>query len=102
MDTDLGRGYMRSMPFFSATIQGMSQWVRDARTTEGIKKAGGVFLGITASIIGSLLLAWELGDDEDKKAILDMDPAQFGKFIFFPKGGGEFYKIPIPQELGAV
>lgn len=31
-----------------------------------------------------------------------MDPSQFGKFIFLPKGGWEFYKIPIPQELGAV
>lgn len=31
-----------------------------------------------------------------------MDPGQFWKFIFLPKGGGEFYKIPIPQEIGAV
>lgn len=58
--------------------------------------------GVTAMIITSLLLLWETADEETKQKLLDMEGEEFGKAIYFPKGGGELYKLPIPQEIGFV
>lgn len=51
-------------------------------------------------MVASVLLALENSDDKTKEAFVNMDTGNFGKFIFFPKGDGEFVKIPIPQETG--
>lgn len=96
--------YMRSMPFFNATIQGLSQYLRTARTAKGRKNIGKVLIGTTALILGGIAAIFGMGDDEDKQAIMDMDPQMFAKFLFLPArdASGELYKIPLPQELGFI
>jgi protein-L-isoaspartate O-methyltransferase len=102
MDSEYGRGYMRSMPFFNATIQGIAQYIRTARTKEGKKIIGKMFVTTTGLVIAGVMAIWALGDEDDKQALMDTDPTLFGKYIFLPKWQGELYKIPIPQELWAI
>lgn len=79
------RMVLKALPFFNAILQGLSQYARSVRGSRGRKRLALTFVGVTSMIISSLLLLWETADEEDRLALLDMDPSMFGANIFLPK-----------------
>ncbi len=57
-----------------------------------------MFLGVNGLILSTLVYMWSIADEDEKQALLDMDPTMFARVLFLPGG----YKIPIPQELSAI
>ena len=85
MRNTFGRGFIRSVPFLNATIQGVSQYMRTNKTSLGRKRIRNVYLSATALIVATMALAISMADDETKQALLDMEPSQFGQYLFLPK-----------------
>lgn len=85
MSNTFGRGFIRSLPFLNASIQGLSQYMRTNKTSFGRKRIRNVYLSATALIVATMALAISMADDETKQALFDMEPSQFGQYLFLPK-----------------
>lgn len=94
-----GRGWFRSAPYLNAIMQGIAQFTKSLRTKEGAMRYGILALGNAAVVMYAVNSLLSDSDDETKRAYVQLEATSLSKYIYIPKGNGELYKIPIPQEL---
>jgi hypothetical protein len=101
---DYGRVLNASLPFFNASIQGSRTFVRNVQTRPAQTATK---LAVTTFMPVAAITAWNLGDDERRKAYENIsDYEKDGNIIIVPphpvkddKGRWNVIKIPLSQEV---
>lgn len=89
--------------FLNASVQGLDKQIRNITGQNGLKGYANLLvrtavLGVAPSLINHMLLS----DDDDKDYYKDLPDYIKDSYYLFPKGDGEFYRIPKGRVLATI
>jgi hypothetical protein len=96
-----GREYVRSIPYFNASLQVLGKLIREAKDNPArVALVTGAILSIQ---IGLAIATVMDSDDEDLQMLSDLTPEQLSKFIYIPKamyGKKGYLTMRVPEQIG--
>lgn len=101
----LGRSYVRTVPYFNSSLQVLRQMGRSLKTEEGRKRYAFVTLSMMAASAGAMLALLHKNDDDEQKQILKtLTPDEMSKYLYFPNPYSDkrLIKVRIPEQMGAI
>lgn len=99
----VGKSFVRSVPYFNASLQVLRQTKRTLNTAEGRKRYAFTALSMLAASAGSMLyILGKDDDDEQKKILRTLAPDDLSKYLYFPNpySSKRLIKVRIPEQLG--
>lgn len=97
-----GKNYIKSIPFFNASLQVLSQTKETLSTEDGRKRFAMLSLMTLASYVGSLAYLMANSSDDQKEQYKDLYAEDLARFIYIPKPSGKgLIRIPV-NEQGSV
>ena len=81
--------WVRSLPFFGASLQVLDQTTRTLQTREGRARMGFVSLALTAAMASSFWYLFKNSTQKQKDQYLDLEPEELAKTIWIPSRDGE-------------
>ena len=95
---DLGKTFVKSIPFFNPGIQVLAQTYRSLDTIKSRKRMLFVFLAMTAAEVAAFGLLASGGDDEQKQLYKDLEGEELANGIYIPNPAGKtLIRFPVPN-----
>ena len=94
------RAWVRSMPFFNASLQVLDQAFRTLETPRGRERYAFVAMATGASMVGGLAWIMAGATKDQKENYLDLEANEIARYIFLPHPNGkDLIKFRIPETL---
>lgn len=96
-----GDVYIRSIPYFNATLQVIYKFGRTAFQDNPVRVGTMLAALLTASLTTAILIM-KTATEEQKRLLGEQPARNFGRYIYFPSPNGkDLLKMRIPEQIGA-
>jgi hypothetical protein len=99
----LGQSYIRTVPYFNASLQVLKQTQNTLHTKEGKVRYAFAALSMVAAAVGSTLYLLNQDDDDERKQLLkSIPPDSMTKYLYLPHpySNKKLLQLRIPEQLG--